>query len=241
MNEKITAIVPAAGLGKRFDSSNRKTFISIKGLPLLIYTLKRLQNEDAITEIIPVICHEDMDNCSKMFKQHNLHKISRIAPGGNERQDSVYSALKIIESECIVLVHDGVRPFIPEGIITKLVGTLADADGAVPGMPAKDTIKEVSEQMTVVSTLRRDRIRAVQTPQAFSLNIIKKAYDKAYEDGIYATDDAALVERTGGTVKIIEGSSYNIKITTPEDLEMMKFILEKEKDIKVGCPAAGQC
>jgi 2-C-methyl-D-erythritol 4-phosphate cytidylyltransferase len=230
MNEKITAIVPAAGLGKRFDSSSRKTFISIKGLPLLVYTLKRLQNEAAITEIIPVIRHEDMDSCSKIFRQHDLHKISRIAPGGKERQDSVYSALKIIDSECIVLVHDGVRPFIPEGMIAKLVGALADADGAVPGMPAKETIKEMSERMTVVSTLRRDRIRAIQTPQAFSYNIIKKAYDKAYEDGIYATDDAALVERTGGTVKIVEGSPYNIKITTPEDLKMLECILEGDNN-----------
>jgi 2-C-methyl-D-erythritol 4-phosphate cytidylyltransferase len=230
MNEKITAIVPAAGLGKRFDPSNRKTFIRIKGLPLLIYTLKRLQNEDAITEIIPVIRHEDMDSCSKIFSQHDLHKISRIAPGGDERQDSVYNALKIIDAECIVLVHDGVRPFIPDGMITKLVGTLADADGAVPGMPAKDTIKEVSEQMTVVSTLRRDRIRAIQTPQVFSYKIIKKAYEKAYEDGIYATDDAALVERSGGIVKIVEGNACNIKITTPEDLKMFECILEGDNN-----------
>jgi 2-C-methyl-D-erythritol 4-phosphate cytidylyltransferase len=113
-------------------------------------------------------------------------------------------------------------------MIEKLMDGAGDVDGVIPGIPVKDTIKEVDTNDIVISTLNRENIRAVQTPQLFSFNIIKKAYDRAYEEGFYATDDAALVERVGGNVKIIEGSPFNIKVTTPEDLEMVEYLLGKE-------------
>jgi len=237
MDTKIIAIVPSAGLGKRFDPSRRKTFVSINGVPLLICTLKRLHSEDSIVEIIPVIRPEDTGRFNEMVKEYHMDKIKRVAPGGLERQDSIYNALRLIEEDGVeiyrnsyILIHDGVRPYIPEDLIGKLMEEIKDADGVIPGIPVKDTIKEIDGGGIVVSTLNREKVRAVQTPQFFSFRAVKKAYDKAYEDGFYATDDAALVERTGGRVKIIEGSPFNIKVTTPEDLKMVEYLLRKEQN-----------
>ncbi|MEW6600154.1 MAG: 2-C-methyl-D-erythritol 4-phosphate cytidylyltransferase [Nitrospirota bacterium] len=232
MDAKITAIVPSAGLGRRFDPARRKTFVSINGVPLLVYTLKRLHREGLIVEIIPVIRQEDTVSFKEMLKEHRLDKIKRVAPGGPERQDSIYNALKLLEedgtginSKGYVLIHDGVRPYISEGIVDKLVKEIKGVDGVIPGVPLKDTIKEIDEGRIVVSTLDRDRLSAVQTPQFFSFSALKKAYDKAYKDGFYATDDAGLIERTGGRIRIIEGSPFNIKVTTPEDLRLVEFLL----------------
>ncbi len=237
MERKFIAIVPSAGLGKRFDSSKRKTYVKVHGIPLFIYTLKRLERERSIAEIIPVLRQEDIDKGYSLVREYNIRKVTRIAPGGKERQDSIYNALKIIEEEgtdfcrkCSVFIHDGVRPYIPEGMIGQLAEEMKGADGVIPGIPVKDTIKEIDSQGIVLSTLDREKVRAVQTPQFFSFKSIKKAYDKAYDDGIFATDDAALVERAGGRVKIIKGSPYNIKVTTPEDLQMVEYILKMEQN-----------
>ncbi|MBI5098388.1 MAG: 2-C-methyl-D-erythritol 4-phosphate cytidylyltransferase [Nitrospirae bacterium] len=232
MKNKIIAIVPAAGLGKRFNASIKKTFVNLKGVPLLIHTLKRLCEEKFITEVIPVLLEEDIDNGFQMVKKYNMKKIKRIAAGGKERQDSIYNALKLLEkngtgTDGIVLIHDGVRPFIPKGLIENLIAELKNADGAIPGIPVKETLKEAAADGTVVSTMNREKFWAVQTPQAFFFRVIKKAYDTAYAEGFYATDDAALIERIGGRVKIIPGSPYNIKVTTPEDMEMVEWILGK--------------
>lgn len=233
MNKALIAIVPSAGLGKRFDASGRKTFVNIDGIPLLIYTLKRLHSENSIAEIIPVLRQEDIDIGFELLKEYNLDKIKRIAPGGPERQDSIYNALRLIEEDRIdtyannyVLIHDGVRPYIPVGMIENLFDEIKDVDGVIPGIPVKDTIKEIDSEGIVVSTLNRVKVRAVQTPQFFSFKVIKEAYDKAFEDGFYATDDAALVERIGGKVRIIAGSPFNIKVTTPEDLKMVEYLLQ---------------
>ncbi len=237
MDPEIIAIVPSAGLGKRFDPSSGKTFVSIHGVPLLIYTLKRLHSEGAIAEIIPVIRQEDTGRFNEMVKEYHLDKIKRVAPGGRERQDSIYNALSLIEEDVIdhyrnryVLIHDGVRPYIPEGMINKLADAIKDVDGVIPGIPVKDTMKEIDAGGIVVSTLNRSKVRAVQTPQFFAFRTVKKAYDKAYEDGFYATDDAALVERTGGKIMVIAGSPFNIKVTTPEDLEMVEYVLAKKSN-----------
>jgi 2-C-methyl-D-erythritol 4-phosphate cytidylyltransferase len=230
---KIIAIVPAAGLGKRFKSPVKKTFVDLKGVPLIIHTLLRLCEEKVITEVVPVMSGEDIDNGFDLIRQYGLRKIRRIAPGGNERQDSIYNALKLleqngIESGSIILIHDGVRPFIPEGLIEKLIEELKNYDGAIPGLPVKETLKEAALDGTVISTVDRERFWTVQTPQAFYFDTIKKAYDAAYTKGFYATDDAALVERLGGRVKIVTGSPLNIKVTTPEDREMVEHLLAKE-------------
>jgi 2-C-methyl-D-erythritol 4-phosphate cytidylyltransferase len=238
MKQNIFAIVPAAGFGRRFDASRRKTFVDLNEVPLLIHTLRRLHSEAAVTEIIPVLGEHDIEHGSGMIRRYHFSKIKSVVQGGLERQDSINNALTYLQDErsesikdALVLIHDGVRPVIPKGTIENLVRNLQNADGAVPGIPPKDTLKTVGNESTVISTIDRNEIRAIQTPQAFPFSVIKKAYDLAYKDNFYATDDAALVERMGGTVKVIEGSPSNIKITTPEDLEMVEYLLRNQKVI----------
>lgn len=245
MKIKVVAIVPAAGLGKRFSTSKRKTFVKVAGTPLLIYTLKKLHNTSSITEIIPVLRQEDMERGFELIKSHNLNKIKQIAPGGKERQDSVCNALNLIKKDCIILIHDGVRPFISNQLIKSLLLEIKGSglaclsgrqartkiDGVVPGLPVKETLKKVDRKKGIVlSTIKREKFWTIQTPQVFPFAVIKKAYDKACKDGFYATDDAALVERIGGKVKIITGSPFNIKITTPEDIDIAEFLLKKQEE-----------
>lgn len=228
MKIKAVAIVPAAGIGRRFDGTVRKTFVSINGIPLLIHTLRRLQDNAAITEIIPVLKEEDIEKWSEIIDSHGLSKVKKIVPGGRERQDSVYNALKILKDESLILIHDGVRPLFSSRLVERLVNEINGFDGIVPALPVKDTVKVIDTEGVVISTEDRGRLQAVQTPQAFPLRVIKEAYKRAYADGFHATDDAALVERIGGRVKVIEGSPFNIKVTTQEDLEMVQYLIKEQ-------------
>ncbi len=228
MKEKVFAIVPAAGLGKRFGTSVRKPFAKVADIPVLIYTLKRLHEVKSVTEIIPVLRHEDMQTGRELIESYNLNKIKQIAPGGKERQDSVYNALGLIKNNCLVLIHDGVRPLISRKLIDRLLKESIGADGVAPGLSVKETLKAVNADGFVLSTVEREKFMSIQTPQVFPLSVIKKAYDEAYRDGFYATDDAALVERMGGKVKIIAGDPRNIKITTPEDINMVESLFYKD-------------
>lgn len=236
MKEKVVAIVPAAGLGKRFGGSDRKTFAEISGIPLLIYTLKGLHWTDSVTEIIPALRQEDMKRGLEFIDSQNFHKIKQIAPGGKERQDSVYNALRLIKEDCLVLVHDGVRPFVSAGLIDRLLKEIKrpgpDIAGVIPGLSVKETLKEIDNKGFALSTVRRERFRTIQTPQVFSFAVIKKAYDAAYSEGFCATDDAALVERIGGKIKIIEGDPFNIKVTVPEDMDIVEYLLKKVESRK---------
>jgi len=230
MKTKVVAIVPAAGLGKRFSASEKKTFVKLSGTPLVIYTLKKLHKSASVTEIIPVLRQEDLATGLELAESHNLEKIKQIATGGKERQDSVYNALKLVNEDCLILIHDGARPFISGEMIENLLKEIKGVDGVVPGMPVKETLKEVDiKKRIVLSTVKREKLWTIQTPQIFPFKVIKKAYDKAYADGFHATDDAALVERIGGKIKIIPGSPFNIKITTPEDFDVAECLLTKKE------------
>lgn len=249
MKQKVFAIVPAAGSGKRFGSGERKQFMKISGAPLLIHTLKQLHASVHITEIVPVLRKEDMEKGREIITSQGLHKIRRIAQGGRERQDSVSNALHIIAEACVsarggvkekkefcggeeslILVHDGVRPLVSSALIERVLLSIEGFDGVIPGLPAKDTIKEVDRNGMVLSTVDRNWHRSVQTPQVFTFSAIREAYEKARTDGFYATDDAALVERIGGKVRVVEGDPLNIKITTPEDLALAEYFISKRRD-----------
>jgi 2-C-methyl-D-erythritol 4-phosphate cytidylyltransferase len=228
MRKDILAIVPSAGLGKRFGTAVKKPFVEIRGIPLFIHALKELHAIPFISEIVPVLMEEDRDSGRRLVDSYGLHKIKRIAPGGKERQDSVYNALTLISQHGgLILIHDGVRPLVSSELVNRLVHEMQDVDGVVPGLPVKETLKEVNKQGFVVNTVKRETVWSIQTPQVFAFDILKKAYKRAYKDGYSATDDAALVENIGGKVKIIPGSPYNIKVTTPEDLEMVQYLLSR--------------
>ncbi len=232
----VIAVVPAAGMGKRFGSGTNKPFHSLIGKPLIVWSLQVLESIKVVVEIIPVLKIEDMDTGIDIFEQSGLSKIKKIAPGGKERQDSVYSGLKLIEDEdCIVLIHDGVRPLIEKALVEKILRHMSDSmsdkedcDGIIPGVPLKDTIKESSDGEFVKQTVKRDSLWAIQTPQVFHYKSIMKAYETAMKERYYTTDDAALIERYKGRVKIMTGSYTNIKVTTPEDLAIAEFFLSKK-------------
>ena len=255
MKTNVIAIVPSAGLGKRFNPSAKKIFAHIAGIPVFIYTLKRLQEIKSITEIIPVLREEDFRKGLKLIKSYKINKVKQIARGGQERQDSVYNALCLIENNppvppfdkrglrgdckkgkkqngCLILIHDGVRPLVFAELIKRLLNEIKGVNGVIPGLPVKETLKEINNRGYVLSTVKREKYWAIQTPQVFQYKIIKKAYDRAYKDGFYATDDAALVERIEGKIKIIAGSPFNIKITAPEDLKMAESFLNCRKSKK---------
>ena len=244
MKTNVIAIVPSAGLGKRFNPSVRKIFAHIAGIPVFIYTLKRLQEIKSITEIIPVLREEDVKKGFEMIKAYKLNKVKRIAVGGKERQDSVYNALCLIENnppslpftkgkkgrfldDTLILIHDGVRPLVFAELIKGLLNEIKGVNGVIPGLAVKETLKEINNRGYVLSTVKREKYWAIQTPQVFQYKIIKRAYDRAYKDGFYATDDAALVERIGGKIKVILGDPFNIKVTTPEDIEIVEYLLKK--------------
>jgi 2-C-methyl-D-erythritol 4-phosphate cytidylyltransferase len=229
MKEQVVAIVPAAGSGERFGKGTNKPFAVLGNKPLIIWAVEALQSLPEITEIIPVVKEADREICSRLFEEYSVTKIRRIAPGGRERQDSVFHGLSLIhDKDSVVLVHDGVRPLIEPSVIQNALQQLNGCDGVVIGVPLKDTVKEVRGGF-VRNTPKRDLLWAVQTPQIFYYQALYDAYEKAMADSFYTTDDSALVERNGGVIKIVQGSYTNIKVTTPEDLLIAEIFLKIRK------------
>jgi 2-C-methyl-D-erythritol 4-phosphate cytidylyltransferase len=225
MKDRIVAVVPSAGIGKRFGGKTRKTFVTLGGKPLIIWAIETLNAAPEVREIIPVIREDDMDYVLDLFEQYPISKIKRIAPGGRERQDSVYHGLNLIEDrKCIVLVHDGARPLLEPAVIGAAARQLKGCDGVVVGVPVKDTIKEAVEG-EVRQTLARERLWQVQTPQVFPCETILEAYSRAMKESFYSTDDSALVEKYGGRIRMVMGSYTNIKVTTPEDLMIAELLV----------------
>ncbi len=219
----VIAIVPSAGSGRRFGGG--KTLLDMKGMPVIARTLSVLQAVDEIAEIIPVMRSDEMEEALEIVEQYAFTKVKKIAPGGRERQESVSHGLALIERKnCIVLVHDGVRPLVTTGIIRRAIAALGDLDGVVTAVAVKDTIKEVRDGL-VKKTLAREELFAAQTPQVFPYNVLTEAYAEALSSGKHFTDDAAMVEHRGGRVKVIEGEYTNIKITTREDLAVAEAFL----------------
>lgn len=156
-----------------------------------------------------------------MVEAFDFNKVSQIVAGGQERQDSIYRGLQSLPEECdLVVVHDGARPLVTPQILTEAIKEAQLSKASVVAVPVKDTIKQVNREGFVEKTLNRAELVSVQTPQVFKKEIILKAYEEAFKKGIYGTDDASLVELWGIKVKVVMGSYENIKITTPEDIEL---------------------
>jgi len=228
---KIEAIVAAAGRGKRLNISFYKTeskpFIKIKKRPILYYTLKCFENNPLIEKIILVIRREDLKKAKNLVYKEDLKKIKKIITGGKTRRLSVERGLNLIDKDTeLILIHDGVRPFINQHFIDKLISQAKRFGAAVLGVPLKSTIKEIKKNLFVKETLNRERIWEIQTPQVFKKDLILKAYKNFRGNSL---DDAQLVERLGARVKLIRGSYFNIKITTPEDLIFAEAILKNPK------------
>ena len=227
---KTVAIIPAGGFGKRLGADVAKQYLFLNSLPVLVHTLNVFQKSDAIDDIILVVSQDHLASVRKQIvEKYALTKVSAIVAGGNERQDSVRNGLGNITKPCdIVIVHDGVRPFVTNDIIARVVRVAAEEGAASIGVPAKDTIKETTGENIVTVTLPRRNLWQTQTPQAFQYDLLCRAYESATRDSYCGTDDASLVERMGVQVRMIAGSNENIKITTSEDLIMAEALM-KEK------------
>lgn len=223
---KTTAIIPAAGAGTRIKSDIKKQYLELDDKPILAHTLQAIVQTELIDEIVIVVALDDKRYCiEKVIKPYNFLTHINLTEGGKTRQESVFNGLKSVSKDCdIVLIHDGVRPFVERELIENLLKAAEQFGAATAAVPVKDTIKVVDETGFVVNTPSRETLWAIQTPQTFRCEIIKKAHQKA-QNKIKATDDAALVEKLGYKVKIVRGSYRNIKITTPEDLEFARFIV----------------
>ncbi|MDD2216779.1 MAG: 2-C-methyl-D-erythritol 4-phosphate cytidylyltransferase [Eubacteriales bacterium] len=224
-DKRIAVIIAAAGSGKRMGSGISKQFRLLGNEMVLEKTLKTFCNHPLVDDLYLVVKKEDVLYCQKVFlKEKNLFKIRAIVAGGNERQDSVLNALDLISRQCkpdYVLVHDGARPFISAQGITRLIEKTVEYNAAVLGVPVKDTIKR-GNGLYLEETLKRETLFSVQTPQGFDFKLLYDSYKKAKEDCFYGTDDSSLVERTGKKVYLVMGEYDNIKITTKEDLAMLK-------------------
>ncbi|MFR3559741.1 MAG: 2-C-methyl-D-erythritol 4-phosphate cytidylyltransferase [Paraclostridium sordellii] len=221
-------IIVAAGTGSRMKKDINKQFIKLDNKEIIAYTIDKFYINDEIDDIVVVIKKDEED----YFKENILEKYNfkniKIAYGGEERQDSVYNGIQKLDKNCeVVLVHDGARPFVTEEIINNSIQEAKKYNAVVVGVKVKDTIKVVGEEGNIVDTPNRKYLWSVQTPQVFKYDIITKAYENAYNENYYGTDDAMLVEKIGYDVKMIEGSYDNIKITTQEDLNFGEQILRK--------------
>lgn len=206
-----------------------KQFLPLGGIPLLAHTLLAFQQAPEIDEIIPILSPRDTEHClSDIIKAFHITKVREIVTGGGERQESVSNGIAKLQAGVeIVLVHDGVRPFVTGAMITECVACAAKGECVTVGVPVKDTVKEVDERGIVVRTLDRSVLWSIQTPQAFPCAILRQAHREAVSGNYLGTDDAALVERTGHHVRVIRGSYENIKVTTPEDLMLAEEILKR--------------
>lgn len=233
---RIAAIVPAAGLGTRMGADLPKQFLELDGVPLIVFTLRRLAACHAISDFFVAGRPDDMVALQDMVAKAALGKPARVVHGGETRQQSVANALAQVDpSTEIVLVHDAVRPFVTLTQIDRLIAEARSRGAAILGIPAIDTVKEVKraslpEDVALISaTIPRERIVLAQTPQAFSYPLLRDAFRKAQQDDITASDEAALVERFGHDVFVVLGSERNLKITRPADMDIARFYLDQER------------
>ncbi len=226
---KVTALIPAAGMGRRMGRAVAKQFLPLGDKPMLAHTLLAFQRSTDVDEIIPILSEDDMEHCLQdVIEAFHITKVKTLVVGGKERQDSVYNGIgKLAKDAAVVLVHDGVRPFVTAEMIKECVDHARKGECVAVGVPLKDTIKEVDDSGSVRRTLERSRLWAIQTPQAFPAKVLKKAYEECYKKKFNATDDATLAERAGNRVRVLMGSYENIKITTPEDLILAEEILKR--------------
>ena len=230
-----TAIVLAAGQGKRMKSEVPKQFLELRGRPMLAHSLEVFQRSPLIQEIVLVTGQEDIPYCrEKIVEAGGFTKVRAIVPGGQERYDSVYEGLRACGEACRwVFIHDGARPFLNQRIINASVAGAQKYRACVVGMPVKDTIKLTDENGFCKETPDRRNLWMIQTPQAFEYKLVREAYDRMFSREEYqrgVTDDAMVVEKMTDTkVRIIQGDYRNIKLTTPEDMILARAFFQEEQ------------
>ena len=227
---KVCTIIAAAGSGSRMSINFNKQFIKVKDKPLLYYTLKAFDKNPFVDNIIITAKENEIAFIKEeIVYKYKFSKVLDIIPGGKERQDSVFNALKYLNDFDIVLIHDGARPFVSQEIIENGIKNAIKFGATACGVKPKDTMKLKGEDGFSFGTLNRDELFSVQTPQCFKYELIFQAHKRAFEQGNKYTDDTAVIESYGRSVYLYEGSYENIKITTPEDLIFANRIVEEKK------------
>ena len=233
---RVTAILPAAGLGTRMGADTPKQFLALDGVPLLLFTLRRLAACPLITDFVIATRAEEIDSVTSSAEAEKFAQPVSVVRGGDTRQDSVANALAEVSPESeFILVHDAVRPLVTLSQIERVIAEAEACDAAILGIPAMDTVKEVkraslpTDVALVTATIPRERVVLAQTPQVFRASLLLEAFARARQDGVTASDEAGLVERLGRDVHVVVGSERNLKITRPGDMELAEFYLRQER------------
>lgn len=226
---RIFALIPAAGMGKRMGGDSNKQYLLLDGMPILARTVQTFQEADCIDAVYLVSPEQEIPFCrSEVVERYGFTKVRAIVPGGAERQVSVCNGLRAIEGiepDDLVLIHDGVRPFVSAQMLEEAAAAAKEAGAAVVAVPVKDTVKVVRDGV-ITQTPPREELWLAQTPQAFRYGLIRAAHEEAAAAGFLGTDDASLMERQGKPVRVVRGDYRNIKITTPEDMILAEAFLK---------------
>ncbi len=227
---KVIALVPAAGMGKRMGAEINKQYLLLACKPIVAHTLQVFEDAPFVDDIYVIVPEAEIPYCrEQVVERYGFTKVRGIVAGGAERQNSVMNGLKAVSDagdDDVVLIHDGVRPFVTRQILKHSVETARQHDGALVAVPVKDTVKVVKDG-SVVATPRREELWLAQTPQAFRYPVILAAHEIAEAERYLGTDDASLVEWLGKEVHVVMGDYRNIKITTPEDLILAEAFLRE--------------
>lgn len=226
MNMKTFAIIPSAGIGKRITSEIPKQFIKVNEKEIIAYTLEVFQQCAEVDEIIIPTGKNYFDLLNSIKGKYSITKLNRIVEGGKERQDSVYAALKSIsaDEDDIVIVHDAARPLLNKNLLSTAINSAEEFGSIVVAVKAKDTLIEGSG--LVENYIDRSKIYYAQTPQIFRYKILVAAIENAYKNNFIGTDESMIVKMNNTEVKIVEGDSFNFKVTTDSDLELFKKIIK---------------
>ena len=222
----VTAIVAAAGQGRRMRQKRNKVFLLLIGTPIFMHSVLTLSACEAVDDLVVVTGPAEVSAVENILKCSSGLKPYQVVAGGSERQYSIDNALAVIDKNTdIIAVHDGARPLVETAHVAAVIEAARKFQAAGIAVPVKDTIKKIDAEGFVKETPQRECLWAIQTPQAFSASLLKRAYREAKCDGFLGTDDASLVERLGVKVKLIAGSYRNVKITTPEDMVIAQALL----------------
>lgn len=225
-----TVIIPAAGRGTRMGADENKLFLPLLDKPIIAYTLQVFEGDKACDGIVLVVKDEERDRFQEICTTYGIQKVTQYVAGGNERQDSVMKGVRAIQNtSSLVFVHDGARPFVRRKTLEELAEKATNSGGAIVAVPVKDTVKKVHDNR-VTETIDRASLWAVQTPQAFQIGVLLRAYEWAVEHNFLGTDEASVVEQLGVDVCVVEGDYENVKMTTQEDLIYGAAILAKRQE-----------
>lgn len=218
---KLYALIVAGGSGKRMGGELPKQYLELAGKPVLMHTLERFKTFNDSIEIITVLPENQLRFWASLQKKYSFNIPHTLVKGGRARFFSVRNGLKFVDSPGLVAIHDGVRPFVSIDTIKRCIDTAEKLGNAIPVIPPSDTLRIISD--TGSTPINRLLVRQVQTPQVFSSELIKKAYQQEYRPEF--TDDATVLENAGIKINLVDGNKENIKITTPEDLVISTALL----------------